>query len=92
MQEIKLSDNIIINDIKFAAKNSLDGRLVICIQNITEGKIPETLSLFLDKNKTSKITLVNNNIDLETWENFNILSNMFINIDCLSITIWMKQG
>ena len=92
MQKIKFSDGTILTDIKFAATNSIDGRLVICIENFATSELGNIQTLFFDGDKTKSITLINNDHEVETWEKYSVLSNFFINLDSNLLTIWMKRG
>lgn len=92
MQTIILTDKTEINNIKFAAINSIDGRLVIGVENLDISEMMKYQSIFSNTLLLNNISLTNNGDVIDTWSNYTIISNIFFNIDSNMLIIWLRRS
>lgn len=91
MQTIVLANEDIISNVEFADTNFIDGRLTIGLKEFNSVIMSELLSKFFDTGATHSITLKNNEEVYNTWNGYTKLSNVFMNFDVGTLTIWLRK-
>lgn len=90
MMKLKMEDNSIINNVEFAAKNTIDGRLTIGISGID---LTNVYSIFSNQAILHRIDyLTDLDESIEVFLDYIVLSSFSVNPDANNMIFWMRKG